>query len=120
MPMPFPGDLATKEKPYDSLATMWTAFANLKHNTSPAIDGDAFASSVQTPGSIPSHTATTVTAASILQHRRPARPPTYDVLLVSATHSRRDPVLVDYGLWPFDDRVYGIVCTVVNNMFLTE
>ena len=44
MPTLFPGDLATREKPYDSLALMWTAFANLKHNTSPAIDGGAFAS----------------------------------------------------------------------------
>ena len=43
MPTLFPGDLATREKPYDSLASMWTAFADLKHNTSPAIDGGAFA-----------------------------------------------------------------------------
>ena len=72
-PTLFPGDLATKEKPYDSLATkMWTAFANLKHNTSPAIDGDAFASAAQTPGYVPSHTATTATAVKTLQRRRPA------------------------------------------------
>ena len=44
MPTLFPEDLATREKPYDSLASMWTAFADLKHNTSPAIDGGAFAS----------------------------------------------------------------------------
>ena len=44
MPTLFSGDLATREKPYNSLASMWTTFANLKHNTSPAIDGDAFAS----------------------------------------------------------------------------
>ena len=47
MPTLFPGVLATRERPYDSLATLWTVFANLKHNTSPAIDGDTFASSPQ-------------------------------------------------------------------------
>ena len=47
IPTLFPGDLATREKPYDSLASMWTAFADLKHNTSPAIDGGAFASAPQ-------------------------------------------------------------------------
>ena len=30
MPTLFPGYLATREKPYDSLASMWTAFADLK------------------------------------------------------------------------------------------
>ena len=30
-PTLFPGDLATREKPYDSLASMWTAFADVKH-----------------------------------------------------------------------------------------
>ena len=29
IPTLFPGDLATREKPYDSLASMWTAFADL-------------------------------------------------------------------------------------------
>ena len=47
MPTLFPGDLATREKTYDSLASMWTTFDDLKHNTSPAIDGDAFASAPQ-------------------------------------------------------------------------
>ena len=42
MPTLFPGKLATQEKPYDSLAALGVAFAHLKHNTSPAIDGDAF------------------------------------------------------------------------------
>ena len=42
MPTLFPGNLATRERPYDSLATLWTVFAHLKHNTSPAIDGDVF------------------------------------------------------------------------------
>ena len=47
MPTLFPGDLATRENSYVSLASMWTAFGDLKHNTSPAIDGDAFASALQ-------------------------------------------------------------------------
>lgn len=25
----FPGELTTKERPFDSLASLWTAFANL-------------------------------------------------------------------------------------------
>ena len=47
MPTLFPGDRASREKPYVSLASMWTTFADLKHNTSPAINGDAFASAPQ-------------------------------------------------------------------------
>ena len=47
MPTLFPGAFATPERPYDSLATLWTVFANLKHNTSPAIDGDAFSTAHQ-------------------------------------------------------------------------
>ena len=54
-PMPistlFPGNLATRERPYDSLATLWTVFAHLKHNTSPTIDGDVFASVPQSSSS---------------------------------------------------------------------
>ena len=44
MPTLFPGDLTTREKSYVSLASMLTAFGDLKHNMSPAIDGGAFAS----------------------------------------------------------------------------
>ena len=51
MPTLFPGDLATREKPYVTLASMWTAFNDLRHNMSPAIDGDAFASATRTSGS---------------------------------------------------------------------
>ena len=29
-------------------------------------------------------------------------------------HSRRDLFSVDYGLWPFHDKDYNIVCTVTN------
>ena len=97
---------------------MWTVFATLKHNTSPAIDGDAFASAAQTPGSVPSYTTTTSTAASTLQHHRPAHPPTHDVSPISATHSRKDPFTMDYGIWPLD-RDYAIVCTVPNHMLHT-
>ena len=34
MPTLFPGDLATREKPYVTLTSMWTAFNDLKHNIS--------------------------------------------------------------------------------------
>ena len=47
MPTLFLGDLATREKPYVTLASRWAAFGDLKHNMSPAIDGDAFASAPQ-------------------------------------------------------------------------
>ena len=43
IPILFPVVLATRERPYNSLATLWTVLVSLKHNTSPAIDGDAFA-----------------------------------------------------------------------------
>ena len=33
MPTLFPWKLATQEKPYDLLASLWVAFAHLKHNT---------------------------------------------------------------------------------------
>ena len=47
MPTLFPGAFATPERPYDSLAMLWTVFATLKHNTSPATDGDAFSTAHQ-------------------------------------------------------------------------
>ena len=47
MPTLFPGELATRERPYYTSASMWTAFANLKHNTTTAINGDEFASASQ-------------------------------------------------------------------------
>ena len=40
MPTLFPGNLAARERLYNSLATLWTMFAHLKHDTSPAIVGD--------------------------------------------------------------------------------
>ena len=58
MPTLFPGNLATQEKPYDSLATLWTVFAHLNHNASPAIDGDAFSPAHQVLSSVTHQMAT--------------------------------------------------------------
>ena len=122
MPTLFPGNLATREKPYDSLASMWTAFANLKHDTSPVIDGGAFASAPQASSlhALPT-VATPVTSVAAPQRHnsRAARPP-HDISHISHAHSRRDPFSVDYSLWPFDDRDYAVVCTVTNNMVNTN
>ena len=118
----FPGDLATREIPYDSLASMWTAFANLKHNTSPAIDGDAFASAPQASSlhALPTiATPVTSVAAPQRHNSRAARPP-HDISHILHAHSRRDPISVDYGLWPFDGRDYEIVCTVTNHLVNTN
>ena len=122
MPTLFPGDLATREKPYVTLTSMWTAFNDLKHNMSPAIDGDAFASATRTSSSHAPPTVafpTASTAVSQPQYGRPTRPP-HSVSNVSHAHSRRDPFRVDYGLWPFDDKDYDIVCTVTNHMTNTN
>ena len=63
---------------------------------------------------------TKATAASTLQRRRPARPPSLDVSPISTAHSRRDLFSIDYGLWSFDDRDSAIVCTVTNHTLHTE
>ena len=42
------------------------------------------------------------------------------VLNVSQTHFRRDPFSVEYGLWPFDDRDYDIICTMTDNIVNTD
>ena len=100
MPTLFPGDLATREKPYDSIVSMWTAFANLKHNTLPAIDGGAFSSTPQASSlHAPPTTATPVTSAAAPQRHnsRAARPPR-DISHISHAYSRRDPFSVDYGV----------------------
>ena len=39
---------------------------------------------------------------------------------MSNIHSRHDPFAVDYGLWPFDDTDYDIVCTVTNSTMRTN
>ena len=122
MPTLFPGDRATREKPYASLALMWTAFADLKHNTSPAINGDAFASAPQVPSSHappPINTPTASVAASQRYNSRQSRPP-HSVSNVSPVHSRRDPFRIDYGIWPFEDQDYAIVCTVTNHALHTK
>ena len=118
MPTLFPGDLATRMKPYVTLASMWAAFGDLKHNMSPAIDGDAFASappasSLHAPPTVA--VSTTSAAASQRHNSRPTRP-SHTVSNVSHAPSRRDPFRVDYDLWPFDDKDYAIICTVTNHI----
>ena len=124
MPTLFPGKLATREKPYDSLAALWVAFAHLKHNTSRAIDGDAFSPANQGLSSLTHHVAASAVSPVTSPHRNMRRFGRQDaaqgVLNISPTHSRRDPFAADYGLWPFDDRDYDIVCTVTNNILNTD
>ena len=122
MPTLFPGDRATREKPYASLALMWTAFADLKHNTSPAINGDAFASAPQVPSSHappPINAPTASVTAPQRYNSRPSRP-SHSISNVSPVHSRRDPFPIDYGIWPFEDQDYAIVCTVTNHALHTK
>ena len=122
MPTLFPGDRAIREKPYASLALMWTAFADLKHNTSPAINGDAFASAPQISSSHAPPTINVPTASVTVPHRHHSRPsrPSHTVSNVSPVHSRRDPFRIDDGIWPFDDQDYAIVCTVTNHALHTK
>ena len=110
MPTLFPGDLATREKPYVTLASMWTAFGDLKHNISPAIDGDTFASASRTSSSHAPPTVAVPTASAAVSQRHYSRParPSHTVSNVSHAHTRRDPFRVDYGLWPFNDKDYDI------------
>ena len=119
MPTLFSGVLATRERPYDSLTTLWTVFANLKHNTSPAIDGDAFALAHQGLRSL-GHNMVTPSGSPTATPHRHARRTGHGVFNASPTHSRRDPFTVDYGLWRFDDRDYDIVCMVTNNVVNTD
>ena len=93
MPTLFPGVLATREKPYYSLASMWTAFADLKHYTSPAIDGGAFASAPQASSlHAPPTVATSPTSVAASQcHNSRAARPLHDVSHTSHAHSRRGP-----------------------------
>ena len=100
MPTLFPGDRATREQPYASLALMWTAFADLKRNTSPAINGDAFASAPQVSSPHAPPTISVPTASVTVPHRHNSRPsrPSHTVSNVSPVYSRRDPFRIDYGL----------------------
>ena len=122
MPTLFPGDLATRKKPYVTLASMWTALGDLKHNMSPAIDGDAFASAPQASSLHAPPTVAVLAASAAVPQRHSSRPaqPSHTISNVSHVHSRRDPFSVDYGLWPFDDRDYAIACTVTNHMVNTN
>ena len=108
MPTLFPGQLATQEKPYHSLTALWTAFAHLKHNTSLAIDGNAFSPASQGLRFLTHHVAASLVSPVTSLHRNTRRIgrqyAAHGVLNVSLAHSRRDPSVVDYGLWPFDDR----------------
>ena len=118
----YPTLMPTREKPYASLALMWTAFADLKHNTSPAINGDAFASASQVPSCHappPINTPTASVAASQRYNSRQSRP-SHSISNVSPVHSRRDPFRIDYGIWPFEDQDYAIVCTVTNHALHTK
>ena len=74
MPTLFSGDLATREKLYVTLTSMWTAFNDLKHNMSPAIDGDAFASGTRTSSSHAPPTVAVPAAPTAVSQRHYGRP----------------------------------------------
>ena len=124
MPTLFPDRLATQEKPYDSLAALWVAFVYLTHNTSPAIDGDAFPPANQGLGSLTHYVAapsiSPVTSPPRNMRRFGCQDAAQGVLNVSPTHSRRDPFAAEYGIWPFDDQDYDIACTVTNNILIAD
>ena len=124
MPTLFPGILATRERPYDSLATLWAVFAHLKHNTSATIDGDAFSPAHKSLSSYTHQVGASSNSLTISPNRSMRRFGRQDtapgVAHSSQTHSRRDPFADDYGLWPFDDRDYDIVCTVTNHILNTN
>ena len=123
-PTLFPGILATEERPYDPLATLWTVFAHLKHITSPAIDGDAFSPAHKGLSSYTHHAVASSNLPTTSPNRSARRFGRQDtapgVFNISPTYSRRDPFADDYGLWPFDDRDYDIVCTVTNHILNTN
>ena len=119
MPTLFPGGLATRERPYDSLVTLWTVFANLKYNTSSATDGDAFVTAHQGLRP-PAHNMVTPSGSPTASPHRHVRRTGHGVFNVSPTPPCKDPFNVDYGLWPFDDRNYDIVRTVTNNGVNTD
>lgn len=102
----FPVGFGDKREAYDFFGSMWTAFANLKHNTSRAIDGDALASAAKAPSCHAlSHLATSATATT----------PSPRATCFSFAHSHQDPFVVVYDLWSFDNRGNATVCTVTNH-----
>ena len=119
-----PGKLATRERPYDSLATLWTIFAHLKHNTSPAIDGETFPAAFQDLTSHAHLIATSSSSTTVSLHRNTCcngRPDaTQGVPNVSHTLLLQKSFSVDYGLLPTDGHDYDIVCTVANNIINTD
>lgn len=86
----FPADVVTREEPYADLASVSSAFCNMKHNTSPAMDGDAFAFIPQDLISYaPLNIVTSVTPVAAAQRRRPWRPPSHMTSNVPPKHSQR-------------------------------
>lgn len=98
---------------------MWATFAHLKHSTTPAKNGDALTSITQASSSHNS-VQNAPTAPSSCTVRRPGRPSLHDVASVTSGQPSRDFFSVDYGLCPFDDREYAIVCTVTNHIVHTD
>lgn len=74
IPTLFPVELVTRDKPYVTLASMWSGFSNLKHTTSPAIDGGvcAYVPQALSPHAS-SNTAPWATPVAAAQRRRPGR-----------------------------------------------
>ena len=72
MPTLFTGNLATRERPYDSLATLCTMFAHLKHKNSPDIGGDVFAPVLQGSSSH-THSLATFSGSPITSPHRNTR-----------------------------------------------
>ena len=70
VPTLLPGDLATRAKHYVTLALMWTAFGDFKHNMSPAIDSDAFASAPRTSSSHAPPTVAVPAASAAVSQRQ--------------------------------------------------
>ena len=92
---------------------------NRKHITTPVINGDESTSASQALSS-QAPTPKIPLSLSELQMRRSGRPFAQHVNTASNIHSRHDPFAVDYGLWPFDDTDYDIVCAVTNSSSKTN
>ena len=71
------------------------------------------------PAASSANNPTASVTASQRHNSRPSRP-SHTVSNVLPVHSRRDPFRIDYGIWPFDDQDYAIVCTVTNHALHTK
>ena len=122
MPTLFPGDLATGEKPYVTLASMCTAFNDLKHNMSPAIAGDAFASTTRTSGSHAPPTVAVPAASTAVSQRHYGRSPRPSHLCrMSHIHTLAGtPSGSTTASGPSMTKDYDIVCTVTNHIINTN